>query len=122
MIYMSILFEELFVDDNDTTCDRYNNWQHDPLSHNNSAHAIAARYDLVRDPALFELDGGIDAKVSSFHMAQALECEAVLGPSNDQQPTFAWTDDNNNATSHWGQPDVFNFTFVKMRHFEHIAP
>ncbi|OQR89816.1 phospholipase B-like protein [Achlya hypogyna] len=96
---------------------RYNDYQHDPLSHGNPAWAVAARYDLATGDA-FKLHGGIDTKVSSYQRALRLECDAILGPTRQQQSTFVWTSAFN--APHRGQPAEFAFGFVTMRHEDHI--
>ncbi|KDO27535.1 hypothetical protein SPRG_06802 [Saprolegnia parasitica CBS 223.65] len=97
---------------------RYNDYERDPLSKGNPAWAIAARYDLAHGSA-FKLHGGIDSKVSSFRRGLDLECDAILGPTSEQQPTFQWTPAL--EAPHRGQPAAFKFPFVTMRHREYLA-
>ncbi|RHZ28446.1 hypothetical protein DYB31_015412 [Aphanomyces astaci] len=97
-----------------------NNYQHDELSLGDPGRAIAARYDLASNPLEFALNGAIDAKVTSVHLARQLQCEAVLGPSNDNQPTFEWTAAFDKLALHKGHPTAFNFSFIAMRHHDHL--
>ncbi|CAK5100633.1 unnamed protein product [Aphanomyces euteiches] len=97
---------------------RYNDFQHDPLSFQDPGRSVAARYDLSSTD--FALNGAIDAKVTSLLMAKKLECDAILGPTNDNQPTFVWTHEFDKLASHLGQPTVFNFSFEPMRHSAHL--
>ncbi|KAF0702360.1 hypothetical protein AaE_015988 [Aphanomyces astaci] len=99
---------------------RANNYQHDELSLGDPGRAIAARYDLASNPLEFALNGAIDAKVTSVHLARQLQCEAVLGPSNDNQPTFEWTAAYDKLALHKGHPTAFNFSFIAMRHHDHL--
>ncbi|OQS03481.1 urease, partial [Thraustotheca clavata] len=98
---------------------RYNDYQHDPLSRGNPAWAVAARYDLAQG-SQFQLHGGIDSKVTSYKRALTLECDAILGPTRVQQPTFSWTPELTNLAAHRGQPSLFAFDFETMRHQEHL--
>uniref|UniRef100_K3X8S8 Phospholipase B-like n=1 Tax=Globisporangium ultimum (strain ATCC 200006 / CBS 805.95 / DAOM BR144) TaxID=431595 RepID=K3X8S8_GLOUD len=105
---------------------RYNNWREDPLSSRHASHAVASRYDLEEDPQWFALDGAIDAKVTSWSRLREqqngddgsgpyqLVCEAVSGPTCDQNPVFEWTDKVTALSPHFGQPNHFNFTFHEM--------
>ncbi|KAF1326373.1 Peptidyl-prolyl cis-trans isomerase, partial [Globisporangium splendens] len=105
---------------------RYNNWREDPLSSHHASHAVASRYDLEEDPQWFALDGAIDAKVTSWSRLRGqqsedggngqrqLICEAVSGPTSDQNPVFEWTDKMAALSPHFGQPKRFNFTFHEM--------
>lgn len=99
---------------------RYNNWREDPLSNQHASHAVASRYDLEVESQLFALDGAIDAKVTSWsklrhrHGQQQLACEAVSGPTSDQNPVFEWSDELAALSPHFGQPKRFNFTYQEM--------
>ncbi|KAF0720690.1 Aste57867_115 [Aphanomyces stellatus] len=99
---------------------RSNHYATDPLSVHDPGRAVAARYDLATDPNTFDLNGAIDAKVTSLRRAHALECDAVLGPTNDDQPTFEWIAAYDTLASHVGHPRVFNFSFATMRHDQHL--
>ncbi|DAZ99424.1 TPA: LOW QUALITY PROTEIN: hypothetical protein N0F65_004057, partial [Lagenidium giganteum] len=90
---------------------RYNNWRSDPLSQRHASHAVASRYDLELDPDLRSLDGAIDAKVTSLGQAQQLECEAVSGPTHDDNPVFEWTEELAQQTPNYGHPRRFDFAF-----------
>ena len=71
---------------------RYNNYQIDELSKNNSALALASRYDLITDEDSTLCFGATDAKFVS--VKELFEDEKkiylIAGPTNDQQPTFSW--------------------------------
>jgi hypothetical protein len=111
---------------------RYNDYQHDPLSMNEPANAIASRYDL-RSPNITNSKpnsyGAVDAKLSSYsRMQAALESgnnakeqlvSAVNGPTHDQQPVFKWSTSAFDHQVHVGQPDVFDFDFVEMQFYAH---
>ncbi|TYZ59335.1 hypothetical protein PybrP1_008515 [[Pythium] brassicae (nom. inval.)] len=97
---------------------RYNNWRADPLSSAHASHAVASRYDLEADPALFALDGAIDAKATSWSRMQRgrLESDAVSGPTHDHNPVFEWTDALGALAPHCGQPPRFDFSYETMGH------
>eukprot|EP00658_Telonema_sp_P-2_P025232 TRINITY_DN20161_c0_g1_i2.p1 TRINITY_DN20161_c0_g1~~TRINITY_DN20161_c0_g1_i2.p1 ORF type:complete len:367 (+),score=67.34 TRINITY_DN20161_c0_g1_i2:243-1343(+) len=101
---------------------RYNNWKVDPLSRDDPCNAISARCDLNPPTSrAYDLEGGLDAKVSSFRMAQgqngSLNFLAQLGPTRDQQPVFDWSNFEpskkySKAPSHAGQPELFDFRWT----------
>jgi len=93
---------------------RYNKWQTDPLSLGDSCNGISSRCDLnppANGPAPF---GAIDAKITDWHNSPNLITQAVCGPTWDSQPIFAWTEEWQ-GVPHYGQPQVFDFTFVTMQ-------
>jgi len=73
-------------------------------------HAVSARMDL--DGSMLIPNGGIDAKVVNSCLFRKLQCQAISGPSHDQQPAFSW-----GAFAeypHLGLPDAWNFSWVQM--------
>jgi hypothetical protein len=102
----------------------YNSYQNDSLSKNDPCNTITCRGDLYEEKFLWRgAYGGLDVKVSSFVNAKRKSginpiIHTRLGPSNDQQKTFCWSDIENNVTqkrslySHNGQPDCFDFPYV----------
>lgn len=95
---------------------RYNDWQNDPLSLGCPKFAMASRYDLTPPgiPLCPLLPmGAINAKITSAIMtSNNMQASVVGGPTHDQQPVFAWTDEISkkfNGTLHIGQPTTFNF-------------
>lgn len=99
---------------------RYNDWRADTLSQGHASHAVAARFDLETDPALASLDGAVDAKVASLALFARLECDAVSGPSHDQNPVFEWTPAARAQAPHAGLPPRYAFAFERMQHSRHI--
>ena len=106
---------------------RYNQFQTDPLSNNDAAHAEASRYDL-RYPSVgtAKTYGAIDAKISSFiRVRENLQANgadsfsglvsAQSGPTHDDQSPFQWSNTTWDTTQiHLGQPNVWNFSFVNI--------
>jgi len=93
---------------------RYNEWQTDPLSLGNACNSISSRCDLnppELGPAAF---GGIDAKLSDFKHVPYLLTKAVMGPTWDSQPVFAWTSEWDDV-AHYGEVQVYDFEFVDMQ-------
>merc|ERR1719203_528734 len=72
-------------------------------------HAISARLDLDN---LNIPNGGIDAKVTNYCLFRKLQCQAISGPSHDQQPTFSWAAFA--GYPHLGLPETWNFSWVQM--------
>lgn len=95
---------------------RFNDWVSDPLSEGHASHAIAARFDLETELSLRTMDGAVDAKVTSLEWAGRLECEAVSGPTDAQNPVFEWTEATSAMGSHVGHPQRFDFAFERMAH------
>lgn len=93
---------------------RYNDWQHDSLSLDNACNAVASRCDLNNiSDAQWQLDGAIDAKVTSVAMAKQLFFQAQQGPTYDEQVPFSWSDvPPDRWSSHNGQPDTFTFAWI----------
>jgi hypothetical protein len=73
-------------------------------------HAVSARMDL--DGSMLIPNGGIDAKVVNNCLFRKLQCQAISGPSHDQQPAFSWTAFA--EYPHLGLPDTWNFNWVQM--------
>jgi len=89
---------------------RYNNYKYDPLSSGDPANAICSRIDLEPDsPMPF---GCTDSKVLNSEMMSAMSCQAICGPTADQQPPFSWS--NWSSYPHEGQPDTWNFSWQQM--------
>lgn len=101
---------------------RYNDWQSDPYSKQNACNGISARCDLNSPSSSeYQLEGGLDAKVSSVLMARSMDHSmafvAQLGPTHDQQPVFDWASFRPSklypeAPAHFGQPQIFNFNWT----------
>jgi len=97
---------------------RYNQYQIDPLSLQDACKGISARCDLNTPWSGSTLNGwvafgAIDAKISDEDKVPKLETKAISGPTWDNQPPFAWT--NEWATvPHFGQPKVFAFDWETM--------
>lgn len=90
---------------------RYNDFQNDAYSLNDSVNAIAARGDLRQSPIPFF---AIDCKVTSYSKIQhsPAKSDAQNGPTHDQQTPFKWSDFNF-TVPHLGQPDEFNFDWIE---------
>jgi len=71
---------------------QYNNWQTDPLAHGDPALAISSRYDIRPSTLPSYAFGGVDSKITSSDLARRMECDAISGPSHQQQPSFTWDD------------------------------
>ena len=99
---------------------RYNNYQDDECSQKNAAWTIASRYDLnVNGVGRQYCYGAIDVKfVSAKEIMEGKHIVHIIsGPTNDQQPTFSWT----NTTCHISNPnrwyhedvvDTWNFPWI----------
>lgn len=106
---------------------RYNDYQHDPLSHCNctppfsAENAISARNDLNPANGSYPFGalghrshGATDVKMTTHKMAKHFHFLAVNGPTYDQQPVFVWSkQDFANDTPHYGHPDAWKFKHVK---------
>jgi len=92
---------------------RYNDYLHDPFSQGNPAYSVASRYDLLPSPYARAF-GGVDSKAMCFRQFQLTnEVYAISGPTSQSLPPFAWS----NGTwpnAHFGQPNLFNFTYQTM--------
>lgn len=92
----------------------YNDWQHDPLSGESAANAIASRWDLINHTSIDTpfLDksafGSTDGKATSAASIQSFQAVAISGPTHVQQKVFEWTDEWNYVT-HVGLPDSYDF-------------
>ena len=53
--------------------------------------AIAARFDLMEDEKMRKLSGAIDAKITNFEMIKQNKCDAISGPSHQNQTPFDWS-------------------------------
>ncbi len=93
---------------------RYNRWQTDPLSLQDSTRGISARADLnspwVNNNPLnsYSPFGAIDSKITSNLLAPSRSSAVVAGPTWESQPVFAWTGQWE-YEPHYGHPDVFAF-------------
>ncbi|KAL5018080.1 hypothetical protein ScPMuIL_003802 [Solemya velum] len=86
---------------------RYNDYEKDPYSEDNSCNTICCRGDLMETPGPF---GCYDTKVSNYKMAQEFKAEIINGPTTaDGLPPFDWAKFN---VSHVGLPEKYNFDFV----------
>jgi hypothetical protein len=97
---------------------RRNRWPHeiDGGEGNTPDHAIAARGDL--DKSSPNPNGAVDAKVTNRCLVRKLQCNAISGPTAATQKPFKWTDDSGKelypGMPHQGQPDFWNFDWVRM--------
>jgi len=92
-----------------------NTYPHEGVWPNEPGHAISARLDL--DRAGHVPNGGIDAKVTNRCLFRKLQCQAISGPTHDNQPVFKWRQDGREIFPGWphlGLPDVWNFGWVQM--------
>jgi hypothetical protein len=95
---------------------QYNDFENDPISQDNPTFAIACRGDLyspANEPMCW---GAIDAKITSTTlMKRRQSVSAYSGPTPQQAPFDVLT---TNATvmcsPHFGQPLLWNFSFVNM--------
>jgi len=97
---------------------RYNKWQTDPLSLQDSCRGIAARCDLNPPWAQNVLNsysafGAIDAKITDNKLIKTMSTHAICGPTWDSQPPFAWTEQWS-SVPHYGQPLIFAFDWHTM--------
>jgi len=79
-------------------------------------HAIAARSDLRKDDP--SDNGAVDAKVTNSCLMKTLACDAVSGPSWDDQKPFQWTDSAGKelfpGEPRDGLPNLWNFAWLRM--------
>jgi len=79
-------------------------------------HAIAARSDLRKDSP--SDNGAVDAKVTNSCLMKTLACDAVSGPSWDDQKPFQWTDSAGKelfpGEPRDGLPNLWNFAWLRM--------
>merc|ERR1719159_791724 len=77
-------------------------------------HAISARMDLDFSHIP---NGGIDAKVINRCLFRGMQCQAISGPSHDNQQVFKWAQSGSDVLKGWphmGMPDVWDFNWVQM--------
>ena len=94
-------------------------------THSCPKNQIAGRYDLDAGLDVNSLDykkcgpvmayGALDCKITDTSLMQADAVLMVSAPLwNNSVPAFDWTELPGEAqTAHWGQPDSWNFSFVK---------
>merc|ERR1719436_996947 len=84
-------------------------------------HAISSRMDLAFSKIP---NGGIDAKVLNRCLLRSMQCQAISGPSHDNQAIFKWADNGVDRMPGWphlGLPDVG--TLIGFRcHLQHSYP
>ncbi|XP_018496110.1 putative phospholipase B-like 2 [Galendromus occidentalis] len=102
---------------------RYNDFKNDPLSRckcsppYSAENAISSRCDLNPANGTYPFaalghraHGGTDVKVTNANMVKTFDMLIQSGPTNDQQPTFIWSESDFDSTlRHEGHPDVFDF-------------
>lgn len=59
--------------------------------------------------------GAIDSKITDNNLVHKMNTLAVSGPTWDDQPPFAWTEQWK-YYPHFSQPKLFAFDFVTMEH------
>mmetsp|Transcript_63301 Transcript_63301/g.181596 ORF Transcript_63301/g.181596 Transcript_63301/m.181596 type:complete len:746 (-) Transcript_63301:60-2297(-) len=95
---------------------RRNAYPNENVLPNEPGHAISARLDL--DVLRHIPNGGVDSKVVNRCLLQSLQCQAVSGPSHDDQPVFKWRNANGGdlfpGWPHLGLPDVWGFGWAQM--------
>jgi len=94
-----------------------NKYDTDPLSEGCPGNAIAGRFDLPpKKPCVMSrlANGATDSKITSSALMKDLACEAIAGPSHDDQPPFNWDDPLWKREAHDGQPTVWNFRWMRM--------
>eukprot|EP00928_Gymnodinium_smaydae_P057215 TRINITY_DN40483_c0_g1_i1.p1 TRINITY_DN40483_c0_g1~~TRINITY_DN40483_c0_g1_i1.p1 ORF type:complete len:652 (+),score=77.19 TRINITY_DN40483_c0_g1_i1:70-2025(+) len=95
------------------------NHRHDPLNKGDHCNAISARCDLnPQDSHVYDCFGAHDAKVMQYTGLRDISFMAVLSPTYDNEPPFAWSAQNHSLDScspltHVGHPDIFNFEWYK---------
>ncbi|CAG2178118.1 unnamed protein product [Oppiella nova] len=113
---------------------RYNDFKRDPLSQCQTYEkqcippysadlTIAARNDLNEVTGSYaipewshDLEGAIDAKMTTSTMVWDLEMLAVSGPTDAQQPPFQWSTSGFKG-NHFGHPDTFHFKPIYVKWF-----
>lgn len=76
----------------------------------NEFESMSPRFDLL----LLYPSGGSDTKVTNRGLFEFLEFEAVCGPSSQGVPPFSWSRSPfRRLAAHYGQPDLWNFGFVR---------
>ncbi|KAG2387498.1 hypothetical protein C9374_001092 [Naegleria lovaniensis] len=98
---------------------QFNEWQTDPFSEGDPGKSIAARYDLRTPqsglkPSAF---GGADSKLTSFSNVinhPKPVTFGIAGPTHQNQPAFTWKDPRWSSIPHLGQPETYNFGWVKL--------
>lgn len=90
---------------------RYNGYKiGDPYAEGSPINAICSRGDLMSVPMA---GGCTDTKAADYNMALQMLAYTQNGPTHTQGvPIFKWSTASVSAP-HYGQPDVFNFSFVK---------
>ena len=96
----------------------YNDYENDPLSHNDPCQAIACRRDLSPGKSSYPA-GAIDGKVSSAVTIQQSMANnqatpmlyARMGPTHDDVIPFCWSNQEG-VYMHNGQSDCFNYNWI----------
>ncbi|VDO55586.1 unnamed protein product [Haemonchus placei] len=106
---------------------RYNDYTHEefarckcsPLPYTAEG-GISARGDLNLPNGTYEVDSmgfrdhaGLDYKGTNYEMFSKLRFRAWGGPTYDPLPVFDWST-TNVVANHFGQPQVWNFTYVDL--------
>ncbi|CUG89471.1 phospholipase B-like protein, putative [Bodo saltans] len=94
---------------------QYNDFEHDPISEDLAIFAIASRGDLL-PPSEAECWGAIDAKVTSTTLMKYGQSVSAYSGPTPQQGAFnmATTNATSMCTPVFGQPLLWNFSFVNM--------
>eukprot|EP00931_Biecheleriopsis_adriatica_P095960 TRINITY_DN69614_c0_g1_i1.p1 TRINITY_DN69614_c0_g1~~TRINITY_DN69614_c0_g1_i1.p1 ORF type:complete len:653 (-),score=125.54 TRINITY_DN69614_c0_g1_i1:11-1969(-) len=85
------------------------------LTENTPDHAIASRGDLTTNPSD---NGAVDAKVTNSCLMKSLKCDAISGPTWQDQKPFQWTDESGKemfpGEPREGLPNKWAFDWVRM--------
>jgi hypothetical protein len=102
---------------------RYNDFKVDPIAKGQPCRLLACRSDL--DPKSPDAFGAIDAKVTSSAHVRRQEVVAISGPTAEHGlPAFDWREvpEFLKEKPHVGQPERFDFDWVRMRRDGSSAP
>ncbi|CAI4230357.1 unnamed protein product [Auanema sp. JU1783] len=112
---------------------RYNDYTHDEFAKckcnppYTAEAGISARGDLNPVNGTYEVEsmgfrnhGGLDYKGTNYEMFKKLRFRAWGGPPYDPLPPFSWAS-TNVVSPHFGQPTVWNFTYIDLEWETEVA-